>query len=138
MYIATLCDCRYCLHKYTGNLSASAWPDSISILFGVGVIFLAYQGFGLITNAAEDIINPETNLLRAIYLSIALVVIIYASVSLAVVGNLSTFEIEKSKDYALAAAAKPFLGVLGFKVMAFAALISTSSAINASLYGEQT
>lgn len=119
----------------TGNLSASAWPDSISILFGAGIVFLAYQGFGLITNAAEDIINPETNLPRAIYLSIALVVIIYVSVSLAVVGNLSTFEIEKSKDYALAAAAKPFLGVMGFKVMALAALISTSSAINASLYG---
>jgi amino acid transporter len=119
----------------TGNLSASAWPDSISILFGAGVVFLAYQGFGLITNAVEDIINPETNLPRAIYLSIALVVIIYVSVSLAVVGNLSTFEIEKSKDYALAAAAKPFLGVMGFKVMALAALISTSSAINASLYG---
>ncbi len=119
----------------TGNLSASAWPDSISILFGAGVVFLAYQGFGLITNAAEDITNPETNLPRAIYLSIALVIIIYVSVSLAVVGNLSIFEIEKSKDYALAAAAKPFLGIMGFKVMAFAALISTSSAINASLYG---
>jgi len=119
----------------TGNLSASTWPDSISILFGAGVVFLAYQGFGLITNAAEDIINPETNLPRAIYLSIVLVVIIYVSVSLAVVGNLSTFEIEKSKDYALAAAAKPFLGATGFKVMALAALISTSSAINASLYG---
>lgn len=118
-----------------GNLSIFLWPDSKSILFGAGVVFLAYQGFGLITNAAEDITDPETTLPRAIYLSIALVIIIYVSVSLAVIGNLSTFEIEKSKDYALAAAAKPFLGVIGFKIMALAALISTSSAINASLYG---
>lgn len=118
-----------------GNLSIFLWPDSKSILFGAGVVFLAYQGFGLITNAAEDITNPETTLPRAIYLSIILVIIIYVSVSLAVIGNLSTFEIEKSKDYALAAAAKPFLGVIGFKIMALAALISTSSAINASLYG---
>ncbi len=118
-----------------GNFSIFLWPDSKSILFGAGVVFLAYQGFGLITNAAEDITNPETTLPRAIYLSIALVIIIYVSVSLAVIGNLSTFEIEKSKDYALAAAAKPFLGVIGFKIMALAALISTSSAINASLYG---
>jgi amino acid transporter len=118
-----------------GNLSIFLWPDSKSILFGAGVVFLAYQGFGLITNAAEDITNPETTLPRAIYLSIVLVIIIYVSVSLAVIGNLSTFEIEKSKDYALAAAAKPFLGVIGFKIMALAALISTSSAINASLYG---
>ena len=89
----------------------------------------------MITNAAEDINNPETTLPRAIYLSIVLVIIIYVSVSLAVIGNLSIFEIEKSKNYALAAAAKPFLGATGFKIMALAALISTSSAINASLYG---
>lgn len=119
----------------TGNLSVSIWPNYKSILFGAGVVFLAYQGFGLITNAVEDISNPETTLPRAIYLSIALVILIYISVSFAVIGNLSTFEIEKSKDYALAAAAKPFLGTIGFKIMAFAALISTSSAINASLYG---
>jgi amino acid transporter len=119
----------------TGNLSISTWPGSRSILFGAGIVFLAYQGFGLITNAVEDINNPETTLPRAIYLSIVLVIIIYVSVSLAVIGNLSTFEIEKSKDYALAAAAKPFLGATGFKIMAFAALISTSSAINAALYG---
>ena len=119
----------------TGNLSISTWPGSRSILFGAGMVFLAYQGFGLITNAAEDINNPETTLPRAIYLSIALVVIIYVSVSLAVIGNLSISEIENSKDYALAAAAKPFLGVIGFKIMALAALFSTSSAINASLYG---
>jgi amino acid transporter len=52
-----------------------------------------------------------------------------------VIGNLSVPGIESAKDYAIAAAAKPFLGNLGFKIMAFAALFSTSSAINASLYG---
>lgn len=119
----------------TGNLSVSTWPDYKSILFSAGIVFLAYQGFGLITNAVEDINNPETTLPRAIYLSIALVILIYISVSLAVIGNLFIFEIEKAKDYALAAAAKPFLGTIGFKIMALAALISTFSAINASLYG---
>lgn len=118
-----------------GNLSISTWPGLRSIVFGAGMVFLAYQGFGLITNAAEDIINPKTTLPRAIYLSIALVIIIYVSVSFAVIGNLSIPEIENSKDYALAAAAKPFLGPSGFKIMALAALFSTSSAINASLYG---
>lgn len=51
-------------------------------------------------------------------------------------GNLSIPEIESAQDYALAAAAKPFLGDIGFKIMALAALFSTSSAINATLYGE--
>jgi amino acid transporter len=118
-----------------GNFSVSGWPAPKNLLFGAGIVFLAYQGFGLITNAAEDMANPEKNLPRALYLSVVLVIIIYVSVSLAVIGNLSIAEIENAKDYALAAAAKPFLGDLGFKIMAFAALFSTSSAINASLYG---
>lgn len=123
------------VYMNTGNLSTSTWPASKSILFGAGMVFLAYQGFELITNAAEDISNPEITLPRALYLSIALVIFIYVSVSLAVIGNLSIPEIENSKDYVLAAAAKPFLGDIGFKIMALAALVSTSSAINAALYG---
>lgn len=117
------------------NLSTSMWPNSRSVIFGAGMVFLAYQGFGLITNAAEDINNPEITLPRAIYLSVILVTVIYISVSFAVIGNLSVSEIESSRDYALAAAAKPFLGNIGFTIMALAALFSTSSAINASLYG---
>ncbi len=118
-----------------GNLSTSTWPGSKNILFGAGIVFLAYQGFNLITNAAEDMENPEKTLPDALYLSVLLVILIYVSVSLAVTGNLSVPEIENAKDYALAAAAKPFLGDPGFKIMAFAALFSTSSAINATLYG---
>ena len=123
------------LYMNPGNLLASTWPSSKNIFFGAGMVFLAYQGFNLITNAAEDMENPEKTLPRALYLSVVLVIIIYVSVSLAVIGNLSIPEIGNAKEYALAAAAKPFLGNLGFKIMAFAALFSTSSAINATLYG---
>jgi amino acid transporter len=52
-----------------------------------------------------------------------------------VTGNLSSAEIERAKDYALAEAAKPFLGELGFRLIAIAALFSTASAINATLFG---
>lgn len=123
------------LYITPGNLSVSAWPAPQNIFFGAGIVFLAYQGFGLITNAAEDMNDLEKNLPRALYLSVVLVIIIYVSVSLAVIGNLSIPEIENAKDYALAAAAKPFLGDLGFKIIVIATLFSTSSAINASLYG---
>jgi len=123
------------LYMNPGNLSTSTWPSSKNIFFGAGMVFLAYQGFGLITNTVEDMENPEKTLPRALYLSVVLVIFIYVAVSLAVIGNLSVPGIESAKDYAIAAAAKPFLGNLGFKIMAFAALFSTSSAINASLYG---
>ena len=44
-------------------------------------------------------------------------------------------KIIKANEYVLAEAAKPFLGIWGFKIIAIAALLSTASAINATLYG---
>ncbi len=116
-------------------LSISHWPQASNILFGGAIVFLAYEGFGLITNAAEDMSDPQKTLPRALYLSVIIVIIIYVSVSLAVIGNLALPNIIKAKDFALAQAAKPFLGVIGFRLVAIAALFSTSSAINATLYG---
>jgi amino acid transporter len=118
-----------------GYLSPELWPETKSILFGAGVLFIGYEGFGLITNAAADMRNPKTLLPRALYTSVILVIIIYLAVALTVTGNLSDHEIEQSRDYALAQAAKPFLGEFGFRLIAIAALFSTASAINATLFG---
>ena len=116
-------------------LSTIYFPSLNNIFYATAVLFLAYEGFGLITNAAEDMKDPANTLPKALYLSVIIVIAIYIAVSTAVVGNLSLPEIIKAKDYALAEAAKPFLGLIGFKIMTVAALFSTSSAINATLYG---
>ena len=118
-----------------GYLSPELWPEAKSILFGAGVLFIGYEGFGLITNAAADMRNPRTMLPRALYTSVILVIVLYLAVALTVTGNLSDYEIEQAKDYALAEAAKPFLGQFGFRLIAIAALFSTASAINATLFG---
>ena len=116
-------------------LSPARWPEPSALLFGAGLVFIAYEGFGLVTNAAEDMPRPRETLPRALYLSVLITMAIYVAVSLAVVGNLPVAEIARARDYALAEAARPVLGVLGFKLMAVAALFSTSSAISATLYG---
>src|SRR5437660_2211356 len=118
-----------------GYLSPELWPEAKSVLFGAGVLFIGYEGFGLITNAAADMRDPRKLLPRALYTSVILVIALYLAVSLTVTGNLSDYEIEQSKDYALAEAAKPFLGQFGFRLIAIAALFSTASAINATLFG---
>ena len=100
-----------------------------------GVVFMSYEGFGLVANTAEDVANPKKTLPRALFLSIIIVMIIYAMVSIAVIGNLSIQEILEAKEYALAEAAKPVMGSFGFTVMGVAALFSTASAINATIYG---
>src|SRR5262249_42614404 len=105
-----------------GCLSPALWPEAESVLFGAGVLFIGYEGFGLITNAATDMRDPRKMLPRALYTSVILVIVLYLAVSLTVTGNLSDYEIEQSKDYALAEAAKPFLGQFGFRLIAIAAL----------------
>ena len=118
-----------------GYLSPELWPPAESILFGAGVLFIGYEGFGLITNAAADMRNPRKLLPRALYTSVILVMAIYLAVSITVSGNLSDYEIERARDYALAEAAKPSLGQFGFRLIAIAAVFSTASAITATLFG---
>jgi amino acid transporter len=116
-------------------LAVSRWPRPANLLYGAAVVFLAYEGFGLVTNAAEDMRDPRRTLPRAMYLSVAIAAFIYVTVSIAVIGNLPIDKVVAAKDYALAEAARPFLGNIGFRLIAVAALFSTASAINATLYG---
>jgi amino acid transporter len=99
------------------------------------VFFLSYMGFGLITNASENMKNPKKNVPLAIFISIAIVMFVYVAVSFVAIGNLSIGELIKAQDNALAVAAKPFLGSFGFILISIGALFSISSALNATLYG---
>jgi len=116
-------------------LAASRWPGPANVLYAAAIVFLAYEGFGLVTNAAGDMRDPRKTLPRALYLSVLITAFVYVAVSLTVVGNLPIARIVQARDYALAEAARPLLGVLGFRLVAVAALFSTASAINATLYG---
>lgn len=116
-------------------LAPQHWPEFSHVLFGAGVLFIGYEGFGLVTNAAGDMKNPKRELPRSLYTAVFLVIIIYVSVSVTVIGNLSVPALVAAKDYALAQAAKPFMGHFGFILISIAALFSTSSAVNATLFG---
>ena len=109
-------------------------PPVLNIFSAIALTFFAYEGFRVITNTAEDMDNPSKTMMKAILTAISMVILLYISVTFAVFGNLSLSEIIKAQDYALAQAAKPVFGEMGFTVMAIAALISTASSINANLY----
>ena len=117
------------------QLAPATWTNSLQLVTGGMIIFLAYEGFELIANTAGDVKNPQKTLPRAYYSTVGFVIAVYVFVSIVAVGNLSIDEIIGAKDYALAVAARPFLGSVGFTLVAFAALLSTGSAINATLYG---
>ncbi|MBD0777442.1 APC family permease [Maribacter sp. ANRC-HE7] len=117
------------------QLAMSEWETPIKLFAGGMVIFVAYEGFELIANAAPDIVDPEKNIPRAYYYSVIFVIALYIIIAFVTVGSLPFQKIATAQDYVLAEAAKPMLGKIGFSIISVAALISTFSAINASLYG---
>ena len=117
------------------QFSFSNWESPVQLLTGGMVIFVAYEGFELIANAAPDIKDPEKNIPKAYYYSVIFVILLYIIIAIVTVGSLPFDAIAKAEDYVLAEAAKPMLGQIGFTIITIAALISTFSAINASLYG---
>jgi amino acid transporter len=106
-----------------------------SPLVAIALIFVAYEGFELIPNAIDEMIDPERNLRRAIVIAVVLTSVIYIVVAVAALGNLTPVQIQQDQEYVLAVAARPTMGQAGFVLIGIAALLSTASAINATLFG---
>jgi len=115
-------------------LSPSYYPPTNNIFFSLAITFFAFEGFRVITNTAEDMPNPSKTLPRAMMTAILLVMVLYVAIAFAVFGNLPVEKVIAAKDFALAEAALPIFGQVGFTVVAITALIATASAINANLY----
>jgi len=119
---------------HSEQLKPVYWSEPLSIITGGLIIFLAYEGFELIANAAKDVENPSV-LPKAFYASVIFVIFLYVTISIVTLGNVSFEVAKKASDYVLAIAAKPSLGEFGFILIGIAALLSTASAINATIYG---
>ena len=130
-----LCGYGLTTSEYTHQLSVSNWVGPTQLIAGGMVIFVAYEGFELIANSTPDIENPQKNISRAYFISVFFVVALYVIIAIITVGSLSFETIANSEEYVLAEAAKPVIGDVGFKIITLTALISTFSAINATVLG---
>ena len=125
-----------------GMLGVSATrigPDQrsppLSLVAGGMIVFLAYEGVELIANAAEDVDDPGRTLTRAYDISVLFVLVLYVLVAVVAVGSVPVAQLVGAKDDALAVAARPALCPAGFVLIGVAAMLSTASAINATLDG---
>lgn len=121
--------------SHLAQLAPTNWETPFKLLTGGMVIFVAYEGFELIANSVPNIKNPDKNVPRAFYISVGSVIILYILIAIITVGSLSFDKINSAEEYVLAAAAQPLLGQIGFTIITITALISTFSAINATIYG---
>jgi amino acid transporter len=104
------------------------------LLIGAGSIFIAYEGFELLSYDYNDIEEPDRNLPRALYLSVALVAVVYVIVTLGSQMLVSDQLIVDQREVAFAAVGEQALGRVGRIMAVGAAVLATSSAINATLF----
>ena len=109
------------------------------VLIAMGLTFIAFEGYDLIATVAEEIKSPEKNIPRATFIALGLTTIIYLLilfVSLAAInpGGIPSWEfLGKFKETAIVRAAENFMPAFGIALIVFGGLLSTSSALNATV-----
>ena len=109
------------------------------VVRAMGLTFIAFQGFEVISQASEEIRNPKKNIPRAVFLSLLIVVPIYLTVAFTSLGavvpeGMTSWDyLAQNKETALVEVSKTFF-VGGGIMLLFGGLISTMSALNATVY----
>lgn len=121
-------------HIRIKNILIEPSSSTMNILGSVGLTFFAFAGFGMMTNTAGDVKNPKETIPKAIFLAIIFVMLLYTALSLIVIGSIPQEELKKNINIAIAIAARPLLGNLGFFIISIVALLATASGINAMMF----
>lgn len=108
----------------------------LGVLFAAGLLYVTYEGFGVVTNSAGDMRNPAKELPRAMFLALGIVIVVYIVVSSVMVMTLSLQSMDVNQGHVLSEAGRVILGRVGFVVIGVAALLATASGVNATMFGD--
>jgi amino acid transporter len=108
----------------------------LGVLFAAGLLYVTYEGFGVVTNSAGDMRDPAKELPRAMFSALAIVVVVYVVISTVVVTTLTLPSLDANQGHVLSEAGLAAMGHVGFVVIGIAALLATASGVNATMYGD--
>jgi amino acid transporter len=107
---------------------------STNFVTAIAVSFVSFQGWQLLMYDQDNIADPKSTLPKAVFVSIVGAIVIDSMVAILVTSLVETSVIANRPEVAVAVAVRPFLGNAGFVAVAIAALFSTGSAINGTLF----
>lgn len=104
------------------------------IAVAAGILYINFQGFGVVTNSSSAMKSPQKELPLAMFSALILVTIAYLAVSIAVVMLMPLNVMQLDNGHVLADAAKLVAGKLGFVVISISALLACAAAVNATIF----
>lgn len=118
-------------------------PNGIfSVFIAMGLTFIAFEGYEIIAQSGEEVVDPKRTIPRAIFMAIGIAVVIYLLVGVTVIGaatapeGLRVYEyLGLQKETAVVEVAKQVMPWgIGGVVLLISSLASTMSALNATTY----
>lgn len=106
----------------------------LGILIAASTLYVTYQGFAVVANAAPEMKAPKREIPRAMFIALGVVTLIYVSVTVLVVMLVPDESLLKDAGHVLADAGSAVAGRLGFVVVSIAAILATASAVNATVF----
>lgn len=103
-------------------------------LIGMGVVFMAYEGFQLLSYDYDEMRDAPRTIAIAMPAAIIVTAITYILVSVGATMLAGAEQIVAEKEVALALAGREALGPAGFIAVSIAATFSAGSAINATVF----
>jgi amino acid transporter len=119
-----------------GRFAVNGGHNWLGILFAAGLLYVTYEGFGVVTNSADDMKNPAKELPRAMFVALGIVVVVYVLISAIVVMTMSLPALDASQGHVLSDAGAAVMGHVGFVIIGTAALLATASGVNATMFGD--
>jgi amino acid transporter len=104
------------------------------IAVAAGILYINFQGFGVVTNSSAVMKSPQRELPLAMFSALILVTVAYLAVSSAVVLLMPLSEIELNNGHVLADAAQLVAGKLGQIAISISALLACAAAVNATIF----
>jgi amino acid transporter len=124
-----------------GRLDPFLAAGPMGVVQAMGYTFIALQGFDLIAAVGGEVRDPQRNLPRAMYLSLAIALLIYlpllflmATVGAPEEGGITPVAVANPEGL-VAIAAERFMGSTGYWLVIGAGVLSMLSALNANLLG---
>jgi amino acid transporter/nucleotide-binding universal stress UspA family protein len=110
------------------------------VLIAMGLTFIAFEGYEIIAQSGEEVVDPKRNIPRAIFVAISIVVVIYIAVAFVSIGAIDPPDgllphefLGEKKETAIVEAAGQFMPA-GMVLLLISGLASTMSALNATTY----